>query len=207
MADEGLRSRAAQHIDAEFVRAQQNFHREHLRQEKAQLSHYKSRLYDHDANRKLAESRYVARLNQIHAREERASIAMHKRHTSFQGKMAAMTKAGRERQADEREALQQRGHDLRAHATRNFNALQERQFQAKQDERIHSAQMMKMFRADHHEARQQQAKVHHQARDIKVEVRQQTMKDAAEQALRQQLRELNEQKQDGHARGGRRHGS
>ncbi len=200
MAEDGLQARAAQHVDAEFARAQQNFFREHLRQEKVQLSYYKSRLSGHDDNRRVAENRYVARISQIDAREQRAAIAMHKRHNSIRGKLDALTRAGRDRQADEREALQQRGHDLRAQATRNFNALQERQFEAKQADRIFAARSIKLFRVDHLDARQQQATIHHQTRDIKIEVRQQHMRDAAEQALRQQMRELHQQTQEGRAR-------
>jgi hypothetical protein len=84
---------------------------------------------------------------------------------------------------------------LTARATRQFEALKERQFEAEQRDRISYAQQLKFFRLDHYELRQQQAKHHEATREQKIDDRVQAMRQTAERNLRQELQRVQSQDQ------------
>src|SRR2546421_12895066 len=106
------------------------------------------------------------------------------RHNSIGGRLAALTKKGREQQAAELQRLDDSATQLQARAGRNYQALTERQFQAEQRDRIRTAREMKEFRRDHDEMRQQHVKDHHASREQKVEARtQEVRRFTAEQTL------------------------
>jgi hypothetical protein len=119
---------------------------------------------------------------------------MQARHNSIGGRLEALTKKGRERQAAELQRLDDRAAQLQARAGRNFNALTERQFQAEQRDRINTAREMKEFRREHDDMRQQHIKDHQASREQKVEARtQQVRRHTAEQTLKLEMQRQAEQ--------------
>ena len=119
---------------------------------------------------------------------------MQARHNSIGGRLEALTKKGRERQAGELQRLDDRATQLQARAGRNFQALTERQFQAEQRDRLLTAHEMKFFRLDHHEMRQQHIKDHQASREHKIETRtQEIRRHTAEQALKLEMQRIAEQ--------------
>jgi hypothetical protein len=187
----GMAGRAMHDIDRQFQEAQHFQLLEHQRQERRLLAYHRGRLESFADNRATAEQRYIQRMRSIEERRDRIADRMHAQHNSLGGRLARLTKAGRERQAGELERLNERATQLQGRATRNFNALTERQFQAEQRDRISRAHEIKLFRQDNLDARQAQAKAHAQNRPRQIEERAQTLKRTeAEQALRQGLQEL-----------------
>jgi hypothetical protein len=161
---DGVRTQAAAYIDGEHRRVHDDFIHEHRRQEQRMLSWEKSRLESHARNREVTELRYAQRLRTIEATRDRIADRMQARHNSIGGRLEALTKKGRERQAAELQRLDDRAAQLQTRAGRNFNALTERQFQAEQRDRIMTARELKDFRREHDDMRQQHIK-DHQARN------------------------------------------
>jgi hypothetical protein len=194
MAEDGVRTQAAAYIDGEFRRVHDDLIHEHRRQEQRMLSWEKSRLESHARNREAAELRYAQRLRTIEARRDRIADRMQARHNSIGGRLEALTKKGRERQAAELQRLDDRAAQLQARAGRNFNALTERQFQAEQRDRIMTAREIKEFRREHDDMRQQHIKDHQASREQKVEARtQQVRRHTAEQTLKLEMQRQAEQ--------------
>jgi hypothetical protein len=193
MADD-VRTQAAAYIDGEFRRVHDDLIHEHRRQEQRMLSWEKSRLESHARNREVSELRYAQRLRTIEAKRDRIADRMQARHNSLGGRLEALTKKGRERQAAELQRLDDRAAQLQVRAGRNFNALTERQFQAEHRDRIMTAREIKDFRRDHDEMRQQHIKDHQASREQKVEARtQQVRRHTAEQALKLEMQRQAEQ--------------
>lgn len=187
MADD-IRTQAAAYIDGEFRRVHEDLTHEHRRQEQRMLSWEKSRLESHARNREVAELRYAQRLKTIEAKRDRIADRMQARHNSLAGRLEALTKKGRERQAAEMQRLDDRAAQLQRLAGRNYQALTERQFQAEMKDRLLSAREMKTFRHEHEEMRQQHIKDHQASREQKVEARTQNIRRyTAEQALKLEL--------------------
>jgi hypothetical protein len=132
----------------------------------------------------------VQRLRAIEERRDHIAERLQRQHNSIGGRLEAMTKKGRDRQADQLTRLDARAATLTARATRQFEARKERQFEAEQQDRIAYARHLKFFRLDHHEMRQQQARHHEATRDRKVDDRVQAIRQTAEQTLRQELQRL-----------------
>jgi hypothetical protein len=193
MADD-TRTQAATYIDAEHRRVHDDLIREHQRQEQRMLSWEKSRLESHARNREVAGLRYAQRLRTIEEKRDRIAERIQARHNSIGGRMQALTKKGRERQAAELQRLDERAERLQAQAGRNYQALTERQFQAEQRDRIRTARELKDFRRDHEEMRQKHIKDHQASREQKIEARTQNIRrHTAEQALKQELQRQAEQ--------------
>ena len=156
----------------------------------------KSRLQSHARNREEAEERHAQRLRSIEERKERIADRLHRQHNSLAGRMQAMTKKGRARQAEQLERLDDRAAQLQGRAQRSFAALQERQFQAAQRDRIQSARDVKFLRLDNLEARRTHADHHDRTRAFKIDVREQQLKQAQqqarEQALKRELQQLHQ---------------
>lgn len=189
-----IRTQAATYIDGEFRRVHDDLIHEHRRQEQRMLSWEKSRLESHARNREVSELRYAQRLRTIEERRDRIADRMKARHNSIGGRLEAMTKKGRERQAGELQRLDDRATQLQARAGRNYQALTERQFQAEQRDRIRTAREMKEFRRDHDEMRQQHVKDHQASREQKVEARaQEVRRYTAEQTLKLEMQRVAEQ--------------
>src|SRR5438270_4529963 len=189
-----IRTQAATYIDGEHRRVHDDLIHEHRRQEQRMLSWEKSRLESHARNREVSELRYAQRLRTIEAKRDRIADRMQARHNSIGGRLEALTKKGRERQAAELQRLDDRAERLQARAGRNFNALTERQFQAEHRDRIRTARELKDFRRDHDEMRQQHIKDHQASREQKVEARaQQVRRHTAEQTLKLEMQRQAEQ--------------
>src|SRR3954447_21642661 len=170
MADD-IRTQAVTYIDGEFRRVHDDLIQEHRRQEQRMLSWEKSRLESYARNREVAGLRYAQRLRTIEEKRDRIADRIQTRHNSIGGRMQALTKKGRERQAAELQRLDERAERLQAQAGRNYQALTERQFQAEQRDRIRTAREMKDFRLDHEKMRQQHIKDHQASREHKIEAR------------------------------------
>jgi hypothetical protein len=193
MADD-VRTQAATYIDGEFRRVHDDLIHEHRRQEQRMLSWEKSRLESHARNREVSQLRYAQRLRTIEARRDRIADRMQARHNSIGGRLEALSKKGRERQAAELQRLDDRATQLQTRAGRNFNALTERQFQAEQRDRIMTARELKDFRREHDDMRQQHIKDHQASREQKVEARtQQVRRYTAEQTLKLEMQRQAEQ--------------
>jgi hypothetical protein len=172
MADD-IRTQAATYIDGEFRRVHDDLIHEHRRQEQRMLSWERSRLESHARNREVSGLRYAQRIG---------------------GRLEALTKKGRERQAAELQRLDDRAAQLQARAARNYQALTERQFQAEQKDRIRTAREIKDFRRDHDDMRQQHIKDHQASREQKIETRAQDVRRyTAEQALKLEMQRQAEQ--------------
>src|SRR4051794_3148100 len=152
MADD-IRTQAATYIDGEFRRVHDDLIHEHRRQEQRMLSWEKSRLESHARNREVAGLRYAPRLRAIEEERDRNAAHFRPRHNSIGGRLAALTKKGREQQAAELQRLDEHAERLQAQAGRNYQALTERQFQVEQRDRIRTARELKDFRHDHEEMR------------------------------------------------------
>jgi hypothetical protein len=190
-----MRTQAAAYVDSEFRRTQDDLFSEHRRQEQRQLSWHKASLQSFARNREAGEQRYVQRLRSIEQKRDHIAERLHRQHNSIGGRLEALTKKGRARQADQLARLDDRAAALTARATRQFEALKERQFEAEQRDRISYAQQLKFFRLDHYELRQQQAKHHEATREQKIDDRVQAMRQTAERNLRQELQRVQSQDQ------------
>src|SRR3954468_8853149 len=129
-APDDIRTQAATYIDGEHRRVHDDLIHEHRRQEQRMLSWEKSRLESHARNREVAGLRYAQRLKTTEEKRDRIADRMQARHNSIGGRLEALTKKGRERQASELQRLDERAERLQAQAGRNYQALTERQFQA-----------------------------------------------------------------------------
>src|SRR3954452_17769357 len=138
MADD-IRTQAATYIDGEQRRVHEDLIQEHRRQEQRLLSWEKSRLDSHARNREVSGLRYAQRLRTIEEKRDRIADRMQARHNSIGGRLEALTKKGRERQAGELQRLDDRAEQLQTRAGRNYQALTERQFQAEHRDRIRTA--------------------------------------------------------------------
>lgn len=189
-----IRTQAAAYIDGEFRRVHDDLIHEHRRQEQRMLSWEKSRLESHARNREMAELRYAQRLRTIEAKRDRIADRMKARHNSIGGRLEALTRKGRERQAAELQRLDDRAERLQARAGRNFQALTERQFQAEQRDRIRTARELRDFRRDHDDMSQRHIKDHQASREQKIEARAQAVRrHTAEQALKLEMQRQAEQ--------------
>ena len=107
---------------------------------------------------------------------------------SIGGRLAALTKKGRERQAAELERLNDRAHQLQAKAHRNYQALTERQFQNEQRDRMLTAHHVQFYRFENYQHRQEQIKLHQATREQKIEAKvQQIRRETAERLLRHEM--------------------
>ena len=190
-----MRTQAAAYVDAEFRRTQDDLFREHRRQEQRQLAWHNSARQSFARNRELSEQRYLQRLKSIEEKRDRIAERLQRQHRSIGGRLEALTKKGRARQADILARLDDRAAALTARATRQFEERKERQFEAEQRERIHDARHVKFIRLDHLELRQQQARHHEETRERKIDDRVQAMRQTAERNLRQELQRLHSQDQ------------
>ena len=190
-----MRTQAAAYVDAEFRRTQDDLFREHRRQEQRQMAWNKDALRSFARNREISEQRYVQRLRTIEEKRDRIAERLQRQHRSIGGRLEALTKKGRARQAEILARLDDRAAALTARATRQFEARKERQFEAEQRERIHDARYLKFLRLDHLELRQQQARHHEATREPKIDDRVQAMRQTAERNLRQELQRLQSQDQ------------
>src|SRR4051812_13570992 len=98
MADD-IRTQAATYIDGEHRRVHDDLIQEHRRQEQRMLSWEKSRLESHARNREVAGLRYAQRLRTIEEKRDRIADRIQARHNSIGGRLEALTKKSRERQA------------------------------------------------------------------------------------------------------------
>src|SRR3954468_24913360 len=98
-APDDIRTQAATYIDGEHRRVHDDLIHEHRRQEQRMLSWEKSRLESHARNREVSELRYAQRLRTIEAKRDRMAARIQARHNSIGGRLEALTKKGRERQA------------------------------------------------------------------------------------------------------------
>src|SRR3954447_5447973 len=184
-APDDIRTQAATYIDGEHRRVHDDLIHEHRRQEQRMLSWEKSRLESHARNREVAGLRYAQRLRTIEEKRDRIADRIQARYNSIGGRMQALTKKGRERQAAELQRLDERAERLQAQAGRNYQALTERLFQAEQRDRIRTAREMKDFRRDHDEMRQKHIRDHQASREHKIETRTQNIRRyTAEQTLK-----------------------
>jgi uncharacterized protein YbjQ (UPF0145 family) len=191
MADD-IRTQAATYIDGEHRRVHDDLIHEHRRQEQRMLSWEKSRLESHARNREISGLRYAQRLRTIEEKRDRIAERIQARHNSIGGRMQALTKKGRERQAAELQRLDERAERLQAQAGRNYQALTERQFQAEQRDRIRTARELKDFRRDH-EMRQKHIRDNQASREQKVEAQTQNIRrHTAEQTLRMEMQRVQE---------------
>ena len=190
-----MRTQAVAYVDAEFRRTQDDLFREHRQQEQRQLAWHNSARQSFARNRELSEQRYLQRLKSIEERRDRIAERLHRQHRSIGGRLEALTKKGRARQAGILARLDDRAAALTARATRQFEAQKERQFEAEQRERILDARHVKSIRLDHLELRQQQARHHEETRERKIDDRVQAMRQTAERNLRQELQRLQSQDQ------------
>lgn len=188
-------TQAAAWTDERHRESRDDLFKEHRRQEQRQLQWHKARVASYAENRQAADARYVARLKTIDAKRERAADALHRRHNSLTGKMAAMTRKGRKRQAADWQRLDDREHTLKAQATRQHAARQERQFKVEQRDRIARAREMKAQRQDHLWVRQNMDQTHDLTRASKIEVRVTHMREAYERDRQQERERQNELKQ------------
>src|SRR3954470_18298837 len=166
-----ISTQAATYSHGERRRVHDDLIHEHRRQEQRMLSWEKSRLESHARNREVSELRYAQRLRTIEAKRDRMADRIQARHNSIGGRLEALTKKGRERQAGELQRLDDRAERLQAQAGRNYQALTERQFQAEPRRRPRTAREMKDFRHDHEEMRQKHIRDHQASREQKVEAR------------------------------------
>jgi hypothetical protein len=197
MAKDDVRTRAAAYIDDVHKHNYDNLFEEHRRQEQRSLAQHKIQLQRYEDSRITTDDRYVQRLRSIESKHDRVADQMHKRHNSIGGKLAAMTKAGRQRQADELERLGDRARQLQARATRQYQALTERRLETEQRDRISRARELKFLRLDHLENRRDMQQRHEMNRPQQIEDRVKTLhRVAAEQSLRHELRQI-----DQHSRG------
>jgi uncharacterized protein YbjQ (UPF0145 family) len=187
-----IRTQAATYIDGEHRRVHDDLIHEHRRQEQRMLSWEKSRLESHARNREVAGLRYAQRLRTIEEKRDRIADRIQARHNSIGGRMQALTKKGRERQAAELQRLDDRAERLQAQAGRNYQALTERQFQAEQRDHIRTARELKDFRRDH-EMRQKHIRDNQASREQKVEAQTQNIRrHTAEQTLRMEMQRVQE---------------
>src|SRR5713101_1683637 len=121
-----MRTQAAAYVDSEFRRTHDDLFTEHRRQEQRQLAWHKSRLESFARNREAGEQRYVQRLRSIDEKRDRIAERLQRQHNSMGGRLEAMTKKGRDRQADQLARLDDRAATLTAKATRQFETLKER---------------------------------------------------------------------------------
>jgi uncharacterized protein YbjQ (UPF0145 family) len=130
----------------------------------------------------------------IEERRDRIADRIKARHNSIGGRLAALTKKGREKQAAELQRLDDRAEQLQARAHRNYQALTERQFQAEQRDRTLTAQHIKFFRLENLEMRQQHLKEHQASREQKIEARtQEIQRQTAERLLQAEMQRTREQ--------------
>jgi hypothetical protein len=189
------RTRAAASVDREHREQHQALIYYHRHEEQAHLRQAKRQLGSFDDNQAQAEQRYVQRMRSIEEKRDRIADRLHRQHNSVGGRLQAMTKAGRAKQAVQLDRLDDRAAQLQSRATRQFQALTERQFQVKQSERIWQARHLKLFRAANLDDRQKHMQDHEQKRPWKIEDRVQTLRQVAEQDLKQALRHDREQAQ------------
>jgi hypothetical protein len=182
-----LRKDAAAYVDGEYRRTQNDLFTEHRRQEQRELAMHKTRLESFARNRELSGQRYVQRLRTIEEKRDRIADRLHQQHRSLGGRLEALTKKGRERQADQLQRLDDRAATLTARATRQLEARKERQFEAEQSNRITYARQLKTLRQDHYGFRLEQTRRHIQTRDVKIDDRVRAMKLSMERSLRQEF--------------------
>lgn len=182
-----LRREAAAYVDGEHRRTQNDLFIEHRRQEQRELSMHKTRLESFARNRELSEQRYVQRLRTIEQKRDRIAERMQARHNSIGGRLEALTKKGRERQADQLQRLDDRAASLTARATRQLEVRKERQFVAEQSNRIAYARQLKTLRQDHYGYRVEQTRHHAATRDRKIDDRVRVVKLSMERSLRQEF--------------------
>jgi uncharacterized protein YbjQ (UPF0145 family) len=200
-AMDDLRTVAARHVDGDFRRVHDDLIQEHRQQEQRILAWDKAALESHARNRELAGLRYVQRLRTIEEKRDRIADRIQARHNSVGGRLAALTKKGRERQAAELERLNDRAHQLQAKAHRNYQALTERQFQNEQRDRMLTATHIKFYRQENYDHRQEQLKLHQATREQKIDAKvQQIRRETAERLLRHEMQRTRTQAEQVHSR-------
>jgi hypothetical protein len=182
-----LRKDAAAYVDGEYRRIQNDLFSEHRRQEQRELAIYKTRLESFARNRELSEQRYTQRLRTIEEKRDRIEERLRRQHQSLGGRLEALTKKGRERQAGQLQRLDDRAAALTVRATRQLEARRERQFEAEQSNRIAYARQLKTLRQEHYGYRLEQTRRHIQTRDRKIDDRVRAMKLNMERSLRQEF--------------------
>jgi hypothetical protein len=196
MAEDGGRPAAAAYVDGEFRRTHADLIHEHRRQEQRLLAFHKSQLQGWSRNRDDSELRHLQKIKSLDEQQARAAAMLERQQRGIRGRMAGLTKAGRATQQERREAIAEDFDRQRMREHGNLEKLKERQFEAEQADRISRAREIKFFRLDHLEDRQKQTRDHQASRELQIDARMQEMKRTAEQALRQELQQLNRQQQE-----------
>lgn len=180
---------AAEFIDRGHNADYRALFEEHRRQEQRSLASHKNQLAGFAQNREMSQARYAQRMKSIEDRRDRIADRIYKQHNSPLGRLQGMTRAGREKQREQIDRLDERMVQVQGRATRQFNSLTERQERNLQHERLHRAQQMRHIREDHQTARQAQQRTNEQQRPRLIEDRKQAMWQQAEQQLKQELRQ------------------
>jgi hypothetical protein len=184
-----INSRASAYIDRTHRDQRQALFDQHRMQEQRELARRKGEMQGFRQQQRTIEDRYTARTQQIERGRDRAQQAIQKRHGSVAGRLQGMTKAGRARQQDEFERLATRVEQLHGRAYNQYSNSNLRLQNNEQKARIGHARELKTLHEQHWRYREEHTQRHQQTRDQQVQDRTQTLRQAAEQQLRQAMKQ------------------
>jgi hypothetical protein len=193
-----INSRAAAYVEKQHREQRQALFDQHRMQEQRELARRKAELHSFKHQHSAVEERYAARTQQIERGRERARQAIERRHDSLAGRLQRITPAGRARQRDEFERLTTRAEQLHARAYNQYSNSCERLMHNEQKARIGHARELKALHQQHWQYREEHAQRHQQSREQQIESRTQTLRQVAEQQLRQAMKHDRQQTQTHH---------
>jgi hypothetical protein len=150
------RARSADEVREDFKRQNADLLDGQKQQLSAASKHRARELESFAANRDEAIRHHAGRIQEIDGREKQAAIELAKQHDSLARRLSAFTKTGRDRQAQERNALAAKFESQRMTQHRDLAARQERQAENEQKARLRYAQEFKAMREGHVAARREQ---------------------------------------------------
>lgn len=165
-----FRAEAANYVDAEFRRRQDDLFREHKRQERLKLWDLKYRATEnYRRNFEAADRRYQLRMDIIERRYERMLLKMRGVQNSIPGRLIALTKEGRRRQEWQQDLLRVRAGNLRIKAISDFAGRRNELLQRHEADRKAVAQEIRDMRQQHRDERYNNVLMHKRSRDEQIQ--------------------------------------
>jgi hypothetical protein len=188
MADNGARSRATEHVDAEHRRAHDALKTSHKKWERNELNHELGRINSIKQNRDGIDDRYVQRIKTIQSRKDSVALTIQRRHNSIAGRLEALTPKGRARQAETWRRLDERAETLELRAGKKHQTQLEQHDRHVQMARISAARNINGSRGQNRDALQEHYLKHIERRPDKIHARRREMEQEKLAQLRPELK-------------------
>jgi hypothetical protein len=191
---DGLRDRAAAHVEADFKAQRDAQEKDHTREADRLTNVRRQEIRSFDSNRAEAERQHQRALAALNENERKALQDLGNRQRGLGGRVAGLVRPGQQEQ--QRQAVADNYEKQRLEKHIGLQALQERQDRARIQATQRHDMNVKTMQEQHQKERGDLAQRQDANRDRLTEERTASMKQAAEQKLQQEMQRLQERGQE-----------